>query len=58
MDEIKGIFDVEFTTGEIRSIEIVVNIVDPNARPLYLIDSEGRRYNWGNIISIKKSSQK
>ncbi len=57
MDEIKGVFDVEFTTGETRNIDIKVNITNPNAIPLYLIDSDGRLYNWGNIVSIRKASK-
>ncbi len=55
MDELKGVFEVEFTTGEKRNVEIVVNITNPHAVPLYLIDSDGRLYNWGNIISIRKA---
>ncbi len=33
MQEIKGVFEIEFTTGEKRNIEIEVNIVTPHAIP-------------------------
>ncbi len=33
MDEIKGVFEVEFTTGEKRNVEIEVNITNPHAVP-------------------------
>ncbi len=55
MDEIKGVFDIELTTGEIRSVEIEVNIITSQSIPIYLIDTDGRLYNWGNIVSIRKA---
>lgn len=54
MEKFKGVYEIEFTNGDINTVDIEVNIVNPNAFPIYLKTVDGKFYNWGNIISIKK----
>lgn len=40
----------------IRIIDVANNIIDAHGHPIYLMDTDGRLYNWQNIISIRKVS--
>ena len=47
-------YEVEFTNGETREVDVLQNVVDPYARPIWLICCTGKIYNWMNIISVRK----
>jgi hypothetical protein len=50
----EGLYEVEFTNGETREIDVMKQIVDREAHPLWLVCATGKIYNWMNIISVRK----
>lgn len=54
MDLFEGPHELEFTNGETRLVDILHNILGVDARPIYLFASDGKIYNWMNIISLRK----
>lgn len=54
MDDIQGLYEVEFTTGTTEMIDILQNVVGSDGKPIYLICCTGKIFNWMNIISIRK----
>ncbi len=54
MDEIKGIYKIEFINGEIKEIE-VERVIFYNPRgSLYLEGVDGLFYYWEYVVLIKK----
>jgi hypothetical protein len=50
----EGPHEIEFTNGETREVDILHNVVNPQAMPIYLFGADGKIYNWMNIISLRK----
>lgn len=46
---------IEFTNGEFKTVDVDVVVHNGYGTPIYFLDVRGRKYNWGNIISVKKS---
>lgn len=58
MDDFEGKMIVEFTNGDFKTVDVDHNIIDATAHPIYLVDVNGRYYNWMNIISVKKNRKR
>lgn len=50
-----GTFEVRFTAGPNRILDITRVISSYNGGPLCLVTADETIYNWQNIISIKRT---
>lgn len=50
-----GTFEVRFTTGPNRILDITIVISKYSGGPICLIADDGTIYNWENIISMKRT---
>lgn len=49
-----GVYELEFTTGKFKVINLTHIVSDSLGRPVFLVDENDRYYNGQNIISFKR----
>jgi uncharacterized protein YxjI len=54
MNEIKGVYKIEFINGEIKEVEVKRFIFYNPRSSLYLEGVDGRFYYWEYVVSVKK----